>query len=300
MGVDVLYIAKNRLEFTKASFTALVANTDWSLVNTLWIYDDGSTDGTREWLRSQRMPAMCTNIIDSHLGAPAEVMNDYMQRWTSAQRLASSTYIEMFAKIDNDVIVPPGWLNACMNVMHRCPTLDLLGIEHPYSRTPHYVGGPIPPRPELTAWEGSLYAPCDSIGGIGLMRRSAFVERGVLKPYSIYGGFTDWQLQHQDVKKGWIVPPLNTILLDRLPVEPWITLSHEYIAKGWQRAWSGYDPAVPFWGWWLPQYEPRKLRDLLPKQFDAVNACARLQNNGVCSAGHMRGQRGCALCEDLF
>ena len=38
--------------------------------------------------------------------------------------------------------------------------------------------------------------------------------------------------------------PLKVFLLDRLPGEPWASLSRKYIAKGWQRAWSGYDPAT--------------------------------------------------------
>ena len=49
--IDILYVGWNRLEFTKATFEALKANTDWSLVRHLHIHDDGSTDGTREWLR---------------------------------------------------------------------------------------------------------------------------------------------------------------------------------------------------------------------------------------------------------
>ncbi len=49
-SVDLLYLACNRLEFTQETFTALIANTDWQLVHELFVYDDGSQDGTREWL----------------------------------------------------------------------------------------------------------------------------------------------------------------------------------------------------------------------------------------------------------
>ncbi len=237
--IDVLFLAKNRLEFTKASFTALVAHTDWSLVDDLWIYDDGSMDGTREWLRSQNNYSRHTHIIDSKLGAPAAIMNDYLNRSDA----------ELFAKIDNDVIVTPGWLTVCSDVMSCCPELDLLGIEPPQSRTPRSPGGLRSKCPEYTARPADMYVSCDSIGGIGLMRRSAFSDR-TMTPHSIHGGFTEFQVSHPNIVKGWITPPLNVFLLDRMPTEPWASLSREYIAKGWQRPWSSYDPKVPFWNWW--------------------------------------------------
>ena len=49
-SVDVLFLAYNRLAFTQESFKALLENTDWQYVQRLSVYDDGSVDGTREWL----------------------------------------------------------------------------------------------------------------------------------------------------------------------------------------------------------------------------------------------------------
>lgn len=46
--VDLFYPAWNRLEFTRETFGALLANTEWPLVRELVVYDDGSSDGTRE------------------------------------------------------------------------------------------------------------------------------------------------------------------------------------------------------------------------------------------------------------
>lgn len=253
MTLDVLFVAKNRLAFTRESFSALVANTNWSLVNTLWVYDDGSTDGTREWFVANlhNLVSIKCIFIDSACGAPAAIMNDYLKRG----------YTELFAKIDNDVIVPPGWLNACLHTMIENPELDLLGIEPPESRTPHLMGGARSKCPELclmlTPEEAACgYAKCDFIGGIGLMRRSAFINptNSTLRPHSIYGGFTEWQLINVNVVKGWAMPPLKVFLLDRLPAEPWASLSRHYIANGWQRAWSGYPVTNPFWTWWSPRF----------------------------------------------
>ena len=253
MTTDELFVAKNRLEFTRESFAALALNTDWSLVDTLWVYDDGSVDGTREWL-TQRIEdaralmhlATGTRIIfiDSTRGSPAAIMLDYLYR----------TNADAFAKVDNDTIVPPRWLNECVSVMESRPLLDLLGIEPPKSRTPHYAGGKRSACPDAMPGYAPGCVPCGSIGGIGLMRVSAFMKHRDMAPYSIYGGFTEWQIAHADVMKAWITPPLNVFLLDRLPTEPWASLSRTYIADRRQRAWSGYDPADPFWSWWQPAF----------------------------------------------
>ena len=48
---DILFLAKDRRTFTEMTFGWLLENTNWDLVNRLIVYDDGSTDGTREWLR---------------------------------------------------------------------------------------------------------------------------------------------------------------------------------------------------------------------------------------------------------
>lgn len=250
MNVDILFLAKNRLAFTKASIEALIKNTDWSYVRYLWVIDDGSIDGTAEYLRSLDYPCQTRwDYCGLDFNGPAAVLKAYAVNHPDAT--------EVFAKLDNDVIVTPNWLQICADVMIQHSELDLLGIEPWMSRTPHYIGGVKSLRPELT---GPLhikpqliygYAICDSIGGIGLMRRSSFQKFNDMNPHSIYGGFTEWQLRHPSVRKGWVSPALSVFLLDRLPVEPWRSLSKQYITKGWQRDWSSYSLNEPhFWEWW--------------------------------------------------
>ena len=86
------------------------------------------------------------------------------------------------------------------------------------------------------------------------MRRSAFANRPPMNPHGFngVGGFTNWQTETADVCKGWVVPPLKLFLLDRLPMEPWCSLSKKYIAEGIQRPWTQYpDSAKHLWEWWL-------------------------------------------------
>ena len=137
-----------------------------------------------------------------------------------------------FAKIDNDVIVPPGWLNNCLEIIERYPGVDLLGIE------PKYEVGDFRRKAMITK----------HIGGIGLMRRAAFQT---LPEARGRFGFTEWQHENPQVVKAWINPALPVILLDRLPFEPWASLSRDYEARGWQRPWRRYtEEDSKIWEWW--------------------------------------------------
>ncbi len=231
--IDILYLAWNRREFTEASLKALRENTDWSRVRRMFLYCDGigQDDGTRDLMAEFVLDAP---IGDTHLyvskeyGGPCSIMNHYLE-------LIRALW---FAKIDNDVIVPPGWLPECLRVLRNDPRVDLLGIEATYP--PAAVGECKP--------SGRGTEPTDHIGGIGLMRTACFTD-----PIDAHGrmGFSQWQIDHPSVVKAWLNPGLPVILLDRLPFEPWRSLSDGYIKKGWQRAWKNYTEAdKAIWSWW--------------------------------------------------
>jgi glycosyltransferase involved in cell wall biosynthesis len=223
--IDILYLAFNRLEFTRQSMTAMTANTDWEEVRKLVIYDDGSTDGTREYLESLEYPCEF-EIRRSRLGSPVAIMNDYLRRSPA----------NLFAKVDSDTMLPSGWLKECLKVMDRRPRLDLLGIESFNDVSPGETQRD--------------FRPSQFIGGIGLMRHRCF---GTLPKPNGRFGFTQWQRSSPGVVKGWIDPSLPVFLLDKLNLEPWRSLSREYISKGWQRPWPQYnDSESLLWEWWNP------------------------------------------------
>src|SRR5215213_4395702 len=99
-SVDLLYLAWNRLAFTRETFSTLIDNTDWRYVRELFVYDDGSSDGTREWLAEhvRDVPAPC-RFIRSSFGSPVTAMLDWIGRARAP----------ILAKTDNDAMLPPGW-----------------------------------------------------------------------------------------------------------------------------------------------------------------------------------------------
>lgn len=233
MKIDILFPMKGRQGFSEASFAALLTSTDWSLVNCLYVYDDGSSkvEGNRKWMTKaiEGCPASHKFRVTS-LGSPVAVMNDYLD-FSDA---------DCFAKIDNDIVVPPGWLEALSSVMEAEPELELLGTEAGMAGYP----------PQWD-WDGSYgFEQCSHIGGVGLMRVASFrqAERGRPWPNGRFG-FTEWQHEHEPMR-GWIKPDLRLFALDQLPFDPWLTLAKDYVAHGIAREWGKYDRLMSwYWSW---------------------------------------------------
>ncbi|HXU35896.1 MAG TPA: glycosyltransferase [Blastocatellia bacterium] len=226
-SVDLLYLACNRLEFTIETFTTLLMNTDWRFVNTLFVYDDGSRDGTREWLEAnaERAPApLC--FTKTNFGSPVAAMVHFIE----------TAQAPMLAKCDNDAMLPPGWLRQSLDVFERHPELELLGIEAMY---PHVDDVTLP----------RTYTLAEFISGLGLYRRAVFAGSRPV-PYQKYFGLEEWQMvQGAGLVRGWITPAIPVFLLDRCLFEPWRSLSDSYIQRGWQRPWTNYDPACTLFDW---------------------------------------------------
>lgn len=229
MTIDVLYLAWNRKEFTETSFRLLLENTDWGLVNNLVVYDDGSTDGTREWLEENinvcPVPHVLRKRSKGRWRSPVEIMVDYLAGSDS----------DVFAKVDSDIAVPAGWLSDAATVLRKNPDLDLLGLAAGWTGV----------KKGLLGWQ-----PCSHIGGVGLMRTDSFRRFPGLGGVGRQG-FTQWQHANNPVR-GWITPDLPVVQLDLIPDEPWRSLAAYYVSKRWAREWPPYDPENRVWWDWIP------------------------------------------------
>lgn len=236
MSLDITFYAYNRLEFTRASFGLLLANTNWELVDRLLVFDDGSTDGTREFLDDMIGNApVSAHLAHCGWGSPIKIMNHYLGDGPA----------DLFAKVDNDIAVPPGWLDALLAVLDEHPEVELLGMEGGQTRLAWRDGEP---------WDGTYtWRPSSHIGGVGLMRTEAFLSRPALVPHGRHG-FTNWQHEQEPVR-GWIEPDLLAPQLDRIPTEPWASLSKRYVKKLWQRRWPPMDETWcrPYYDWVLDE-----------------------------------------------
>lgn len=229
MSLDILYVAWNRLEFTKFSFQMMLENTDWSRVAKLVVYDDNSQDGTAEFLSDAiKDSPVPYEFWQGEYHSPPAVMNLYISRSDA----------DWFAKIDNDIVVPPGWLEAMQEVIAGDPAVELLGME---------AGRGLPVTPE---WDGIYrFEPGSHMGGVGLLRVDAFTRRTKMIETTGRYGFTEWQHEYSPVR-GWINPDLPVVSLDRVPLEPWRWLADRYVEKEWARPWGKYHERADYWEWW--------------------------------------------------
>lgn len=224
MSLDVLYLARNRLEFTKLSFKLLLRNTDWNLAERLIVYDDGSRDGTLQHLHRAIERADGPRFVEirrTNLGSPVAIMLDYL----------ATSEVETFAKIDNDIAVPSGWLETAAGVLEEAPEVDLLGLAAGWTGIKRGPWG---------------YYPASHIGGVGLMRTAAFKRYPGLYANGRFG-FTEWQ-HGNSVVSAWITPDLPVCQLDLIPIEPWASLARKYVVKGWAREWPPYEDRS-LWEW---------------------------------------------------
>lgn len=231
MLLDILYLAKGRLQFTQHTFPALVQHTNWEMVNSLFVYDDGSSKRDRHWLaKAANESGVNHKFRLTTYGSPVAVMNDYLDR----------SEADVFAKIDNDIVVCPGWLEAMVSVMEKNPALGLLGMEPGMGSGGEAVGVP-------DGWDGVYREePCSHIGGVGLFRVSVMNRYPRPRPNGRYGG-TEWQHKYRP-ERSWVTPDLQVFGLDRVPVEPWMTYSNDYVKAEVQREWSTY-PREMSWYW---------------------------------------------------
>jgi len=243
--LDLLYVSFNRLAYTRESFESLLRNTDWENVSTLFVLDDASTDGTAEWLQSRidewlrQDGGVETVFYGDRFGGPVAAINWYLDHADPDEDRT-----DRFAKIDNDMVVPPGWLPELLRILTAHPELDIVGME------------PMLGPPEPAPFARRTLREARHIGGKGIIRRRTFEGcRPRPRGKNGYFGFTEWQLRHPQITKAWATPDLPAFGLDQLPLEPWRSLRAEYVAKGWQREWGEYpDDFSGYWEWWTPVY----------------------------------------------
>lgn len=234
--VDLMFCTFNRLEFTKIALEAIVRNTNWDLIRHFFIYDDGSVDGTREWLTK-----IGDRTSDAHFHLPWQtgINLNFPGKDPEGPVAAMLKFLyatdedaaEFVAKIDNDTVVVRDWLDILVDTLQREPKLDLLGIE-PFDEL-EIIDSCHSPQPIRS------FRPNPHVGGIGLFRREA-LTRPYYAPMIPEGrqGFTRWQ--HTNCPKaGMLMPALPILLLNRVRESPFRELNHKYVGFGWQRDWPG-------------------------------------------------------------
>ncbi len=107
MQVSFIIPLYNCLPLTQAMLASLQATLPAGLASEIIFVDDGSTDGTRDWLATLREPAFRVLLNERNLGYAI-----------SNNRAAAIARGEFLALLNNDLVLTPGWIEP-MLAAHR-------------------------------------------------------------------------------------------------------------------------------------------------------------------------------------
>jgi GT2 family glycosyltransferase len=123
MKTSIITALFNKLDLTQEFWASLEAHPpsgEWEII---WI-DDGSTDGTRQWLTTLQKPRHRVILNDRNLGYAA-----------SNNRGAQAATGEILALLNNDLVLTPGWFAPMHAALAEHPQAGVVGNVQLNART---------------------------------------------------------------------------------------------------------------------------------------------------------------------
>jgi glycosyltransferase involved in cell wall biosynthesis len=112
--IELAFVTWNRLEYTRLALSSLLADPDEEFRLSIW--DNGSTDGTRDYLRSE---------VDDRRIHDITFSEENVGQIVAVNTIWSRSGAELLGKIDNDCLLTPGWTRT-LAAAHR--DIDRLGV----------------------------------------------------------------------------------------------------------------------------------------------------------------------------
>jgi glycosyltransferase involved in cell wall biosynthesis len=131
--IHLIMLTYNRLDYTRKSLPRLLADPTEEFSLTIW--DNGSTDGTKEFLKTVS-DRRIVDVIFSQTNKGQAYVTDKIWHESSA---------ELVGKVDNDCLVTPGWTRVLAQAHEDIELLGAVGCWHffpddfDYERAKHKI-----------------------------------------------------------------------------------------------------------------------------------------------------------------
>ena len=177
----------DRLKYTERAVQSVISqkNKNWRLT----IVDNGSKDGTVEYLKSLKDPRIDLILWNENKGLS-----------TATDYVFSKAKTKYIGRVDNDTVLPNNWLDRCIEAHEAYDNFGFIGGFH-FRRED--LGDR---KPKITTYNGIEIWEKSHIGGCSfLLRRENYDEKiggqGVM-------GLTDYQLKwnQKGFKNGYLHP----------------------------------------------------------------------------------------------
>jgi hypothetical protein len=200
MSIEILFINCNRLGYTKQAIASLLADPAEEFALTIW--DNASTDGTREFLESVEDPRVKRKVFARE--------NTYLTG--AANDVFGKSDADLLAIIPDDFLLPPGWTRPLASFHAAVPQAGLisawfLGEEFfDEERARHKIQSFGQQRILRHPWTG---------GGAALFKRKAWEDAG---RFDGIGTPPCWmRMAGKGYVNGFVLPPLFVEHMD----DPW-------------------------------------------------------------------------------
>lgn len=200
MDIEIVFIAFNRLGYTRLAIEALLSDITEEFGLVIW--DNASTDGTREYLESLRDSRITRKVLSDK--------NLYLTGAANECFHASSA--DLLAIIPDDFLVTSGWTRPLAAAHAEIAELGFVGCWHyglenfDEHRARHKIQDFGRHRILRHPWSG---------GGAGLLKRKAWLDCG---PFEGIATPACWmRMARKGYVNGFYVPPIPVEHMD----DPW-------------------------------------------------------------------------------
>jgi GT2 family glycosyltransferase len=198
MKVSLVFLTWNRLDFVKRAVTNNVKNCGYPIHEIIWC-DNGSTDGTREWMQQFLSEYRHKSIINQENLGVAKGYNAIYKHLGDT---------DLVARPSSDMCMPNNWLKDMVEWHARIPQTGIVAmISDSYKDYVHhrYLGDKVDVN-------GYTVQPANALGSI--VFKKEIIDKDILLPEESLYGYEDTRWTNAVRENGYINYYIDGIVHD--------------------------------------------------------------------------------------